>query len=114
MIVPVPLSNVHVPVPTVAVFPANVAEVLHNVWFGPAFATVGVATPVMVTVLVDAGQGALLIVHWKTLAPTPNPVMPEVGEEGVVMAPAPLTSVHKPVPVVAVFPANVAVVPHIV
>jgi hypothetical protein len=63
VMVPVPLTSVHVPDPTVAVFPANVAEVLHKVWLGPAFATVGVATPVIVIVLVDAGQGALLIVH---------------------------------------------------
>ena len=47
----------------VGVFPANVAEVLHNVWFGPAAAVVGVVTPVIVTVDVDAAQGAFEIVH---------------------------------------------------
>jgi hypothetical protein len=112
--VPAPLTSVQVPVPEVAVFPAKVAEVLQTVWLGPAAATVGAATPVMVTVLVDAGQGALLMVHWKTFAPTPSPVNPEVGDVGVVMVPAPPTKVHKPVPIVAVFPLKVAVVPHTV
>ena len=55
-----------------------------------------------------------MIVHINTFAPTPNPVIPDVGDAGVVIVPAPLTSVHKPVPTVGVFPANVAVVPHIV
>ena len=68
----------------------------------------------MVTVLVDAGQGALLMVHIKTFAPTPKPVTPDVGEEGLVIVPVPLTKVQRPVPIVAGFPANVAVVPHIV
>ena len=37
-----------------------------------------------------------------------------MGEVGVVIVPAPLTKVHKPVPVTAVFPASVAVVPQTV
>lgn len=75
---------------------------------------VGGATPVIVTVDDEAGQGALLIVHWKTFAPTPKAVTPDVGEDGVVIAPAPLTNVHVPVPVTAVLPASVAVVPQTV
>ena len=63
---------------------------------------------------VEAGQGALAILHWKTFAPIPNPVIPEVAEEGVVIVPAPLINVHVPVPVVAVLPARVAVVPQTV
>ena len=39
---------------------------------------------------------------------------PDVGDEGVVMAPIPLTSVQVPVPIVGLLPASVAVVPHIV
>ena len=50
VMVPDPLTSVQVPVPTSAVFPANVAEVVpHTVWLGPATATVGGATLVMVT-----------------------------------------------------------------
>ena len=40
--------------------------------------------------------------------------MPDVGEAGVVIAPAPLTKVQTPVPVTGVFPASVAVVPQTV
>ena len=62
----------------------------------------------MVTVDVDAGQGAFVIVHINTFGPTPNPVTPDVGDEGLVIVPAPLTNVHVPVPVVGVFAAKVA------
>ena len=37
--------------------------------------------------------------------------MPDVGEDAVVIIPAPLINVHVPVPVAAIFPARVAVVP---
>jgi hypothetical protein len=80
----------------------------------PALEVLGAATPVIVTVEEEGGQGALEIVHWNTLGPTPNPVTPEFGEDGVVIVPAPLTSVHAPVPAVGVFPASVAVVPQTV
>ena len=108
VIVPEPLINVHVPVPTVAVFPAKFVEVAHIVWLLPALETVGIATPVIVTCEVEGVQGALEIVHSKTLGPVPKPVTPEVGEDGVVIVPEPLINVHAPVPVVGVFPAKVA------
>jgi hypothetical protein len=111
VIVPAPLTRVQVPVPTVGVLPAIVAELLHPDCVGPAFAVVGEATPVIVTVEVEGVHGGLLIVQVNTFGPTPNPVTPEVGEEGVVMVPVPLVSVHAPVPAVGVFPASVAVVP---
>ena len=113
VIVPAPLTSVHVPVPVTGALPANVAELLQSDWFGPALDVVGAATPVMVTVEVDGEQGGLTMLHMNTFAPTPNPVTPDVGEEGVVIVPAPLTNVHVPVPVVGAFPANVAVVPQI-
>jgi hypothetical protein len=69
---------------------------------------------VRVTVEEEAAQGAFEIVHSKVFAPIPNPVTPDAGEEGVVIVPAPPTSVHVPVPVRGVFPASVAVLPHIV
>jgi hypothetical protein len=68
----------------------------------------------MVTLEEEEGQEPLLMVHWKTLAPTPRPVTPDVGEDGVVTVPVPETSVQRPVPVAGVFPASVAVVPQTV
>ena len=49
VIVPLPLTNVHVPVPTVGVFPAKVALAEHKVWLVPALDVVGDTTLVMVT-----------------------------------------------------------------
>ena len=74
----------------------------------------GVATLVIVTSSKLAVHGAFDIVHLKTFAPTPSPVIPEVGLLGVVIVPAPLTNVHAPVPTVGVFPAIVVVVAHTV
>lgn len=59
----------------------------------------------------DDGQEPLLMVQINTFGPLPKPVTPLVGLEGVVILPAPLSNVHKPVPTVGVFPAIVAVVP---
>ena len=114
VIVPAPETSVHEPVPTVAVLPASVAEVAHTVWSAPAAATVGLSLLVMVTSSEVAVQGALLMVQRNTFAPTPKPVIPEVGELEEVIVPLPETSVHDPVPTVAVLPARVAVVAHIV
>jgi len=75
-------------------------------------ALVGGVTPVIITWSEDGVQGGLEIVHSKTFAPTPKFVIPDVSEFGFVIVPEPLTSVHVPVPTVAVLPANVAVVPH--
>ena len=60
---PAPLMMLQLPVPTVAVFAANVALVPQTVWSGPAFDVVGVATKVITTSSVEAVQGALLIVQ---------------------------------------------------
>ena len=107
MILPVPLTIVHNPVPVAALLPAKVALVLQTVCPVPALDAVGAANPVMVTVEVDEGQGALEMVHSKTFAPVPNPVIPLVGDPGVVIIPAPLTNVHVPTPTVGAFPASV-------
>ena len=63
VIVPVPLISVHVPVPIKAALPAIVAVVEHIFWSGPATATVGGTTTVIVTWLHEIGHGGLLIVH---------------------------------------------------
>jgi len=62
----------------------------------------------------DGAQGEFEIVHSKTFAPAPKFVIPDVGEDGFVIVPEPLMSVHVPVPFVGVFPAKVAVLPPIV
>ncbi len=51
------------------------------------------------------------IVQRKVFAPTPREVIPLVGFAGAVIVPAPLINVQIPVPVLAVFPFNVAEVP---
>ena len=63
VIVPEPLTKVQVPVPVVGVFPASVAVVPQTVCGVPALAVVGAATPVIVTVEVEAMQGALVMLH---------------------------------------------------
>jgi len=112
--VALPAITVQAPVPTAGVFPASVAVVAHTLWSGPAAETVGTAFLVITTLSMDAAQGPFVIVHRNVLAPTPKPVIPETGEEGVVMVPAPVMSVQLPVPTSGVFPAKVAVVAHTV
>ena len=41
------------------------------------------------------------------MVPAPKPVTADVSEAGAVIVPDPLIKVHNPVPVNAVFPANV-------
>ena len=76
----------------------------------PALAVVGLSDLLIVTSSELELQGAFAIVHRNTLFPTPKFVTPDVGLFGEVIVPLPLTNVHVPVPTVAVFPANVAVV----
>jgi hypothetical protein len=54
------------------------------------------------------------MVHLKVAEPVTRPVTAEVGLDGVVMLAVPEITDHAPVPVVAVFPASVAVEPQIV
>ena len=77
-------------------------------------AVVGSSLLVIITSSILGAHGTLDIVHLNVFAPTPNPVIPEVGLPGVVIVPVPLTNVHTPVPTVGVLPASVAVVAQIV
>ena len=70
----------------------------------------GEASRVIVTVSLDGGHVALLIVQTKEFAPADNPVTPDVGLPGAVTEPLPAITVHAPVPTEGVLPANVAVV----
>ena len=65
VIVPAPLINVQVPVPTVAVLLARVAVVAQTVWSDPAFAIVGFLLKVIATSSVEEAQGGLVIVQRK-------------------------------------------------
>jgi hypothetical protein len=56
-------------------------------------------------------QGAFEMDHLKTLLPRPNAVTVVFGDPGLAMVPAPLTTVHFPVPMVGMLPLNGAVVP---
>ena len=62
------------------------------------------------TVSLDGGHDAFVIVHTNVFAPTVKPVTPDVGSLGVVTVALPAITVHAPVPTDGVFPARVAVV----
>jgi hypothetical protein len=64
----------------------------------------------MVTVSLEEGHTPLLIVQTNEFVPTESPVIPAVGSPGVVTEAVPAMTVHAPVPMVGVLPANVVVV----
>ena len=74
----------------------------------------GDASLVIVTVSAEEPHDPLLIVQTNVFAPTLNPVTPDVGLPGVVTVALPAMTVHVPVPLVGVLPANVAVDAHTV
>ena len=63
----------------------------------------------IVTVSLDEGHDALLIVQTNEFAPTLKPVTPDDGLPGVVTEAPPAITVHTPVPSVGVLPARLAV-----
>jgi hypothetical protein len=64
---------------------------------------------VIVTLETEFAQGGLEIVHAKTLAPIPKPVMLLVGERELLITPVPDTRVHEPLPTVGLLAAIVVV-----
>ena len=70
VMVPPPETNDHVPFPTEGLLAFSVVVVEQIVWFAPAFAVVGIALTLIETVLVEAGQVPLVIVHLKIFIPT--------------------------------------------
>ena len=70
VMVAVPLTTVHVPVPVVGAFPASVNEpLLHCAWSGPAAAVVGVAYTVPVPVAVVCVVALVVLALILPLAP---------------------------------------------
>ena len=108
----VPEFTLHSPTPTIGALPANVAEVaLHKLKSKPAFAGVGGALTVILTVDVLIEQVPLLILHCNTaVVPTTKPFTDEVGEERAAMVALPLKTVHVPTPVTGVLAFKVVVV----
>ncbi len=77
----------------------------------PALATVGgSATNMIISSVLLAQPGAEIVQRKVALAPIVKPVTPDNGSVGVVIVAVPDTTLHTPVPDVAVFAANVAVV----
>ena len=111
VIVAVPETTDHAPVPVVGLLPAIVNEaVLHWLMSTPAFAVVGVAELVRMTSLVEAVQVPLLMVHLRVaVLPAVIPVTVVVAEDVVVIVAVPETTDHAPVPVVGALPAMVNV-----
>ncbi len=108
VIVAVPLTTLHKPVPEVAVLPASVKEVLLQLTRSePALATVAAAWFVSITSS-EVVQVPLVIVQRNVAGvPAVTPVTPEVGEDGDVIVAEPLNTLQTPVPEVAVLPARV-------
>src|SRR5690348_6772332 len=84
---PAPLRILQVPVPIAGVLAARLAVGPQTIWFGPAAATVGAASNLIVTVDVLGAQTPLEIDHCKTYVVPAVPVKVDVGLEGVVTVP---------------------------
>jgi hypothetical protein len=100
VIVPLPKTNVHKPVPTVGVL-ADIKAfglVIQSVCVVPALATVGISLTSIVIVEDEAKHGAFEIVHWKTFVPNAKPVIVVVGNNEFVITPVPETKVQAPTP----------------
>ena len=108
VIVPVPLTTLHVPTPLVAVLPDKVpVVVLHRFWSVPALAAVaGVAIVIVTSSVLDVHAPLLIVQRNTVVLPTVIPVTVVVGLVAVVIVHVPLTTLHAPVPLTAVLPVN--------
>ena len=115
--VPVPpLTMLQAPVPAVGVLPPRpvVVPLTQMDCAPPTVAVVGAVLIVIVTLAVEAVQGALLMVQRTITGPAP-PVCVKVALGVVALGlkepVPPLTTVHAPVPGLAVLPPRAVVVP---
>ncbi len=69
-----PTNTDQIPVPTVGVFPAKLADVAQMVVFVPVFAIVGKSSLIMLTVEDDGEHTPLDMVHCNTFVPTATAV----------------------------------------
>ena len=99
-----PDTMLHVPIPVTGVFPARVAVAeLQSAWSGPAAATDGLAYTVRVSVSLETGQVAvLLILQTKRFIPSVRPVTVDVALAGLTTVPPPAITCHEPIPTVGV------------
>ena len=111
VIIPLPETKVHSPVPTVGVFAAIVVvgEEMQSVCVGPALEAVGISFTISATVAVDAKQGGFEMVQANTFVPKPKPVMFVLGRVGLLIVPLPEIKVHIPVPMAGVLEAILVV-----
>lgn len=111
VIVPLPDTTLHEPVPMAALFAAitTFGLLIQTVWFGPALATVGAGSTRICVVAVEAAQTPLLMVQAKTTIPAPKFVTVVVAEEAEVIVPVPETNDQVPAPTVGTLPIIVAV-----
>lgn len=107
--VPDPETTVHNPVPTVGTLAVMVVlEPRQITWLVPAFDWVGCGSTVMTTVSTDGGQVPLVMVQMNLLGPMDKPFTDEEEEPALDIEPVPETSDQRPVPMVGIFPLNVA------
>ena len=101
VIVPAPLTNVHVPVAgKITLLPAifTVVTGVHVFWSGPAFAVGLFASYTRTTTWsVEVPHEPLFTAHWKTFCPTGRLVIDVKGEFTAVIVPPPLITDHWPV-----------------
>ena len=102
-----PAITVQIPVPTKGTFPFKVAVLAQTVKSVPALAGVGNGLTLINTVLVEAGQTPLDIVHTMLFVPVIKPVTVELLRVGVVTVEVPEITVHTPVPTAGIFAFNV-------
>ena len=106
VMVAVPLTTLHSPVPGLGVFAAIVnVPLLHCAGYDPATAVTGA---LLVSVVLSTTLHAPFVtVHFK-VAEVPTGIVTEVfGNEGLVMVAEPLTNVQSPVPGLGLFAAMV-------
>jgi hypothetical protein len=96
-----PATTIQLPVPAPGALAVKTASPLHTEKSSPAAAASGGKLRVMVTSSNVAGQETVAaMVHLKTLAPAPSPIIELFGLLGSEIVPDPETTVQVPVPVV--------------